>query len=60
MMDNTVLRTGRNQEQRLDKQVSKEKIDGAVALVMANARRIARPPEPPAPDYQIMIFGPHV
>lgn len=49
-MDNTVLRHGRNQEVRLDKEAAKEKIDGPSALVMANARRIAAPPEEVAED----------
>jgi phage terminase large subunit-like protein len=49
-MDNSVLRSGRNKEVRLDKEASKEKIDGAVALVMANARRIAQVPTEPAED----------
>lgn len=42
MMDNTVLRAGRNKEVRIDKDAAKEKIDGPSALVMANARRIAQ------------------
>jgi phage terminase large subunit-like protein len=46
MMDNTVLRHGRNQEVRLDKDAAKDKIDGPSALVMANARRIAQPAVP--------------
>ncbi len=50
MMDNTVLRHGRNKEVRLDKEAAKEKIDGPSALVMANARRIAQPRELPAED----------
>jgi phage terminase large subunit-like protein len=54
MMDNAVLRFGRNQEVRLDKEAAKEKIDGPAALVMANARRIATV-APPA--YQMIIFG---
>jgi phage terminase large subunit-like protein len=45
MMDNTVLRHGRNKEVRLDKDAAKEKIDGPSALVMANARRIAQVPK---------------
>ena len=45
MMDNTVLRTGRNQAVRLDKDAAKDKIDGPSALGMANARRIVRPAE---------------
>ena len=53
-MDNTVLRTGRNGEQRLDKESSKEKIDGPSAIVMANARRIAHTAEP---EYQALVFG---
>ena len=53
-MANTVLRYGRNQEVRLDKESSREKIDGPAALVMANARRIVRPADP---VYQLMIFG---
>jgi phage terminase large subunit-like protein len=44
MMDNTVLRHGRNKEVRIDKDAAKEKIDGPSALVMANARRIAQVP----------------
>ncbi len=55
MMDNAVLRTGRNREVRLDKDAAKEKIDGAVALVMANARRIAQVPEVPAEDPDLVI-----
>jgi phage terminase large subunit-like protein len=55
MMDNTVLRTGRNQELRLDKESAREKIDGVAALVMANARRIVTKPPP---QYQLMVFGP--
>jgi phage terminase large subunit-like protein len=54
MMDNTVLRHGRNQEVRLDKDAAREKIDGACALVMANARRIVRPAEP---EYQLFVYG---
>ena len=48
MMDNTVLRNGRNKEVRLDKEAAKEKIDGPSALVMANARRIAQLPQEPS------------
>ena len=55
-MDNAVLRAGRNGEQRLDKENSREKIDGPSAIVMANARRIAQP-EPP--QYQIVVIGAH-
>jgi len=55
MMDNAVLRTGRNKEVRLDKDKAKEKIDGAVALVLANARRIARPVLQPAPDPDLFV-----
>jgi phage terminase large subunit-like protein len=54
MMDNAVLRAGRNQEVRLDKEAAKDKIDGAVALVMANGRRIA---QPAAPAYQMVVLG---
>jgi phage terminase large subunit-like protein len=50
MMDNTVLRTGRYKQVRLDKDAAKEKIDGPSALVMANARRIAQPPQETAED----------
>jgi len=50
MMDNTVTREGRNKEVRLDKDASKEKIDGPSALVMANSRRIEKTPEQPAED----------
>jgi phage terminase large subunit-like protein len=55
MMDNAVLRTGRNREVRLDKDAAKEKIDGAVALVMANARRIAQVHELPADDPELVV-----
>jgi phage terminase large subunit-like protein len=55
MMDNSVVRSGRNKEIRLDKNASKDKIDGAVALVMANARRIAQLPEQPAEDPDLVI-----
>jgi phage terminase large subunit-like protein len=54
MMDNAVLRAGPNQQVRLDKDAAKDKIDGAVALVMANARRIAAV-APPA--YQMLVVG---
>jgi phage terminase large subunit-like protein len=54
MMDNAVLRQGRNQEVRLDKEAAKDKIDGAVALVMANARRIVKPA---TPVYQMVVLG---
>jgi phage terminase large subunit-like protein len=53
-MENAVLRAGRNGEQRLDKEHAREKIDGASALVMANARRIVETAEP---DYQVYVFG---
>jgi phage terminase large subunit-like protein len=55
-MDNTVLRSGRNGEQRLDKETAREKIDGPSALVMANARRIAQPLDD-EPTYQVLVFG---
>jgi len=54
MMDNTVLRNGRNKEVRIDKDAAKEKIDGPSALVMANARRIA---QAKPKEYQLMILG---
>jgi phage terminase large subunit-like protein len=54
MMDNAVLRTGRNREVRLDKDAAKEKIDGPVALVMANARRIAQVPALVADDPELV------
>jgi len=54
MMDNTVLRAGRDGAVRLDKDAAKDKIDGPAAIVMANARRIARPA---APAYQMLVFG---
>jgi phage terminase large subunit-like protein len=56
MMDNAVLRHGRNQEVRLDKDAAKDKIDGAAALVMANARRISAPTHPP-PTYAMVVLG---
>ncbi len=40
MADNAVVKTGRLQELRIDKQESKEKIDGISALTMADSRRI--------------------
>jgi len=55
-MYNAVLRTGRNQEVRLDKDESKDKIDGPSALVMANMRRIVRPAER-ASKYQMFVFA---
>lgn len=55
-MDNAVLRPGRGKQVRLDKEASKEKIDGPSALVMANARRIAQPIET-EPEYAIHVFG---
>lgn len=50
MLDNTVLRSGRNKEVRIDKDAAKEKIDGPAAAVMANARRIAQFVSGPADD----------
>jgi phage terminase large subunit-like protein len=55
MMDNTVLRHGRFQQVRLDKETAPEKIDGPSALVMANARRIAQKPEVPADDPDLVV-----
>lgn len=55
MMDNTVLRQGRFKQVRLDKEEAKEKIDGPSALVMANARRIAQPPDQPEEDPVLII-----
>jgi phage terminase large subunit-like protein len=56
MMDNAVLRHGPHKQVRLDKEVSKEKIDGPSALIMANARRIAQPPDqPPAEDPELVV-----
>jgi len=43
MMDNTVLRPGRNKVVRLDKEAAKEKIDGPSALVMALDRVVRQP-----------------
>jgi len=43
MMGNFVVRTGRYQEVRPDKQESAEKIDGVVAALMALSRSIAEP-----------------
>lgn len=45
MADNTVIRTGRNREVRIDKDAAKEKIDGIAALVMALSRLIAQEPQ---------------
>jgi phage terminase large subunit-like protein len=53
-MDNAVLRSGRNGEQRLDKDSSREKVDGPCAIVMANGRRITQP-EPPS--FQFFVIG---
>lgn len=55
MMDNTVLRQGRFKQVRLDKEAAKEKIDGPSALVMANARRIAQPPDQHDEDPVLII-----
>jgi len=55
MMDNTVLRNGTNKQVRLDKDAAKEKIDGPSAIVMANARRIAVPPEAPVEDPDLLV-----
>lgn len=57
MMDNSVLRVGRHRQKRLDKDAAAEKIDGPSALVMANARRIATPPEVPADDPDLVVAG---
>jgi phage terminase large subunit-like protein len=55
MMDNTVLRHGRNKEVRLDKEAAKEKIDGPSALVMANAVRLV-PAEQPK-GFQMFVLS---
>jgi phage terminase large subunit-like protein len=55
MMDNTVLRTGRYKQVRLDKDAAREKIDGPSALVMANARRIAQPPDLQPEDPDLLV-----
>jgi phage terminase large subunit-like protein len=55
MMDNSVLRMGRHRQKRLDKDAAADKIDGPSALVMANARRIAQPPEVPAEDPDLVV-----
>jgi phage terminase large subunit-like protein len=55
MMDHSVLRHGRYKQVRLDKESAREKIDGPSALVMANARRIAAPPEVPADDPDLVV-----
>jgi phage terminase large subunit-like protein len=55
MMDNAVLRHGRNKEVRLDKDASQDKIDGPVALVMANARRIVQPLPQVAADPDVVV-----
>src|SRR5262249_60807702 len=55
MMDNTVTREGRYKQIWLDKDAAKEKIDGPSALVMANVRRIAQPPEVPAEDPDLIV-----
>lgn len=55
MMDNAVLRSGRNRQVRLDKDAAREKIDGPVALVIANARRIAQTVVPPAEDPDLVV-----
>lgn len=48
MADNTVVRFGRNGELRLDKEKSRDKIDGIAAVVMAVSRMIAQPVGEPA------------
>jgi phage terminase large subunit-like protein len=58
MMDNAILRHGRHQQVRLDKDEAKEKIDGPSALVMANARRIAQPPDEPVEDPVLIVIPP--
>jgi phage terminase large subunit-like protein len=55
MMDNAVLRHGHHQQVRLDKEASKEKIDGPVSLVMANARRIVTVGPEPAEDPDLVV-----
>jgi hypothetical protein len=40
---------------RLDKEASKEKIDGPVSLVMANARRIVTVGPEPAEDPDLVV-----
>lgn len=47
MADNAVVRVGRNKEIRLDKDASKEKIDGISALITAARLVIAKPVDPP-------------
>lgn len=54
MADNVVVVPGRQGELRIDKQRSKEKIDGISALTMAASRALA---ETPPPEYQALVFG---
>lgn len=56
MADNTVTREGRNKELRLDKEQSREKIDGISALVMALSRYIHQEPRP-EPQYQAIVYS---
>lgn len=44
MADNAVIREGRNKEIRLDKEKSRDKIDGIAALTMALARAVVQEP----------------
>lgn len=52
MLDNTVLREGRDKELRLDKLASAQKIDGVAALVMALSRLIAADAHPAETVYE--------
>jgi phage terminase large subunit-like protein len=54
MADNSVVVPGRQGELRLDKQRSKDKIDGIAALTMATSRTLG---ETKAPEYQFFVFG---
>jgi phage terminase large subunit-like protein len=57
MGDNTVLREGRNKEVRLDKQQSRDKIDGISALVTGLSLLLRQAGGEPEPQYQTFAFG---
>lgn len=59
MAANAVVKPGRDNVIRLDKESSSEKIDGIVAAVIAAFRVIAAMQEP-VPQYQAYVFGGHL
>jgi phage terminase large subunit-like protein len=57
MASNTVVITGTQNERRLAKERSPEKIDGIAALVMGIEGAIVRRERSPTPNYKIFVYG---